>query len=330
MRNMRRRFFGVICVKSLMLILVPLSVLAAEQGVPSPQIKLPESVIKHRFIAVDESRSQLVCVDQGDFSKNWTIQFPGRYRDYQLIGGNKILVSTGEGYREYSLDTRQMLKEVKGFGGTMFARRRADGNTVVGANINDGVEISELDPKDKVLRKALFKCGGTRLGRLTPQGTVLFGSGDRLIEGALNGKVVKDFKVEGCKWMYQALRKTDGHLLAAGGYSFDFVELDADGKVMKRFGGKDAAEAKALGYHFFAGFQVLKNGNVVVANWTGHGVQDSNKGVQIVEFNPEGKLVWAWHDPQMAGSINGVIVLDDIDTSVLNDDVSGVLGPLSR
>ena len=327
---MRRSLLQVICVKTLMLVLVSLSVLASEQVLPGSPVKLPESEVRHSFLAIDESRSQMIHVDQNDSSRDWTIQFPARYRDCQLIGGNKVLVSTGEGYREYSLDTRQMLKDVKGFRGIMFARRRVDGSTVIGGNVKDGVEITELDPQDKTARKASFASGGTRLGRLTSQGTVLFGSGERLMEVALDGRIVKDFKVDGCKWMYQALRRADGHLLAAGGYSFDFVELAADGKVIKRFGGKDATEAKALGYHFFGGFQVLKNGNVVVANWTGHGAQDSNKGAQLLEFNPEGKLVWAWHDPKMAGSINGVIVLDDINISVLNDDISGILGPVTR
>lgn len=322
--------FRMACGVEMMLALICLPVLAAEQGPAKAPLKLPESAIKHRFMAIDESRSQLVYVDQHDALKNWTIQFPGRYRDYQLIGGNKVLVSTGDGYREYSMDTRRMIKEVKGFGGTMFARRRTDGSTVIGGNVKGGVEIVELDPQDKVLRKADFKCGEMRLGRLTPQGTVLFGSGDRLMEGALDGQVVKDFKVESCKSIYQGLRQADGHLRVTGGYSFDLVEVDADGKVLKRFGGKDAPEAKGLGYHFFGGFQMLKNGNVVVSNWTGHGAQDSDKGVQIVEFNPEGNLVWAWHDPLIAGSIHGVLVLDDINPSVLNNDINGVLGPVAR
>ena len=43
---------------------------------------------------------------------------------------------------------------------------------------------------------------------------------------------------------------------------------------------------------------------------------------------PDGKIVWQWHDAGRAGSLHGVIVLDDLDTAVLNDDVSSVLGPV--
>jgi hypothetical protein len=72
---------------------------------------------------------------------------------------------------------------------------------------------------------------------------------------------------------------------------------------------------------------MLKNGHIVQANWTGHGSKDSAKGVQIVEFDAEGKIVWQWHDAEMAGTIHGLIVLDDLDPKVLNDDGSSVLGP---
>ena len=70
-----------------------------------------------------------------------------------------------------------------------------------------------------------------------------------------------------------------------------------------------------LGFHFFGGFQVLANGHIVQCNWTGHGAQDSAKGVQIVEFDAAGRIVWQWHHPELAGSIHGVLVLDDLESS---------------
>jgi hypothetical protein len=73
---------------------------------------------------------------------------------------------------------------------------------------------------------------------------------------------------------------------------------------------------------------VLKNGDIVVCNWTGHGAKDGEKGAQILQFDPSGKVVWKWHDPVRAGSIHGVIIMDDLDPTVLNDDVSSVLGPV--
>jgi hypothetical protein len=98
--------------------------------------------------------------------------------------------------------------------------------------------------------------------------------------------------------------------------------------VLRTTGGKQSPQGQLLGYHFFGAMQVLNNGHLVVCNWTGHGPQDSAKGTQILEFDRSGQVVWKWHDPVRAGSINGVIILDDLDPAVLHDDVSSVLAPV--
>ncbi|MCX7045792.1 MAG: hypothetical protein NTX50_09965 [Candidatus Sumerlaeota bacterium] len=283
--------------------------------------------IKHRFLAVDESRDQLLYVDQTDPSKDWAIKLPAKHRDIQLIGKNQVMLSSPDGYREYDLADRKMVKEVKGYAGAMSARRLPNGNTILARNF-EGVTVCELSPDDKVIRKVSFKGFATRVVRLSPKGTLLFGSGDQTLEGDWNGEV-KKITVPGPKaWAYQSLRKPDGNLLVSGGYNPIIFEFDPDGKVVKKWGGKETPDGKSLGYYFFGAMQVLKSGDLMVCNWTGHGAQDSTKGVQILQFNPAGQVVWKWHDPQRAGSIHGIIVLDDLDTSVLNDDVSSVLGPV--
>ena len=103
-----------------------------------PQTQAAE--IRHRFLAVDESRGQLHYVDQTDSSKDWTFKLPVKHRDLQLVGGNRLLLSTPEGYREYDLTDRRMVKEVKGCPGGMSARRLPDGKTVLACNAQ-GVTI---------------------------------------------------------------------------------------------------------------------------------------------------------------------------------------------
>ena len=292
-------------------------------GIPG----LSAAEIRHRFLAVDESRGQLLYVDESDASKEWTLKLSVKHRDLQLVGGNRVLLSTPDGYREYDLADRRLVKEVKGYAGGMSARRLRDGRTILACNAQ-GVTFYEFDRGDQRLRQANFPGVSTRVVRLTPQGTLLFGSGNQVYEGDLTGKLLHRFSLPEGAWAYQSLRLPDGHLLVAGGYHTQMYELDADGKVVRTIGGKPAGEAKTLGLHLFAGFQILSNGDLVVANWTGHGAQDSGKGVQIVQYNPAGQLVWKWHDPARAGSINGVIILDDLDPAVLNEDASSVLRPV--
>ena len=144
------------------------------------------------------------------------------------------MLSTDTGYREYSLDTHQLLKEVNGFVGVNSARRLADGRTLLASN-QDGVTIHELSAADKELRHANFKTGQLRLIRLTRQGTFLFGtffSDNKVVEGDLDGKIVRTFNIPGSQGTYTALRKPDGHLLLANGYDADILEVDSNFKTL--------------------------------------------------------------------------------------------------
>ena len=289
--------------------------------------------IRHRFLAVDESRSKLHYVDQTDESKNWEISYGGRYRDIQLIGGGKILINTGSGYREYDLATRKQTAEFadKQLAGSETVRRTTDGRTIVGCNQKaDGksaIAFYELDKDNKIVRQAVFPAlSALRLGRLTPRGNLLFGANsDLVIEATLEGKIVRQVKLAGIKTPYHSLAPA-GRLLVSSGYSGFVAEFDDAGKELRRWGNSPAKPDKD--YHFFCGLQVLKNGNIVACNWTGHGANDSVKAPQLLEFSPDGKRVWSWHDPKLAGTLVGVIVLDDLDVSKLCDDSSGILSPV--
>ena len=284
--------------------------------------------VKHRFLAVDEARHQLVHVDQFDSSKDWTLPLPIKHRDIQLVGKNVVLLSSLEGFHEYDLAERRMLKEVKGYPGTVSARRLPDGRTILVCNA-PGVTLFELSPDGKELRKSTFDVPTTRVVRMTPQGTILFGSANRVFEGDLEGNLLKQYTLPEGVWAYQTVRLPSGNLLVSGGYDPRMLEVDPKGKLVKTFGPGQTGAEKDLGLHLFAGFQIIKNGHIVMSNWSGHGEDDSRKGVQLVEFDSKGRVVWTWHDPQRAGSIDGLIVLDDLDTGVLNDDVSSVLGPVT-
>ena len=277
----------------------------------------------HKMLLVDESRQRLRCVDLDDTAKSWEIPFPDRWRDAQLIGNRRVLVSTKAGFCEFDWDTRQKTAEFNdaSLAGSESVRRLSDGRTIVGCNKKNAdkttaIVFHELDKANKPLRTATFPDLNTlRLFRLSSRGTLLFGASKTLIiEGDLDGKILRKIEIKDGGHFYEVLEKPDGHLLAGGGYSTFIVELDADGKEFKRWGGKPGPAE--LGFHFFAGMHLLKDGRIVIANWTGHGAQDSEKGHQVLMFAPDGKLLWSWHDPKLAGSINRVTVLDDLDVSV--------------
>jgi hypothetical protein len=276
----------------------------------------------HKMLLMDESRSRVHYVDLDDASKNWEIIFPKRYRDVQIIGNRRLLVSSDSGFCEYDWDSRKLVAEFRDakLAGSESVRRLPDGRTIVGCNQRNtdkttAIVFHELDNANKPLRTATFAGLNTlRLFRLGSKGTLLFGANKTLIiEGDLNGKILRKIEIEDGGHFYEVLEKPDGHWLAAGGYGRFLVELDANGKELKRWGSKPGPTGK--GYMFFAGIHPLKDGRIVIANWTGHGAQDSEKGHQVLMFAPDGKLLWSWHDPKLAGTIHRVTVMDNLDVA---------------
>jgi hypothetical protein len=77
----------------------------------------------------------------------------------------------------------------------------------------------------------------------------------------------------------------------------------------------------AASYHpfYFAEFEILPNGNIIIANWQGRGSGNGNAGRQVFEFNPAGDVTWFYQqDPKLFSSINGVMVLDGKDPQYLH------------
>ncbi len=273
---------------------------------------LSSAEIRHRFLAEDESRSKIHYVDQFDPSKNWEISIAAGCRDMQLVDGKIVIGLFAGGFREYDFATQKLLREVvdpEYKAGSVTAYRLADGRTLL-ASDQSPIRITMLDADGKELSTAVFPNTKTvRCARLTPRGTVLFGCNENhIIEGTLDGKVIRDIEIPDAKHVYMIKEFSNGNLLATAGYGGFFVELDKAGQIVRKIGGKPGPEG--VGIHFFASFDLLPNGNLVIANWTGHGANDSEKGVQLLEYDPDGNIVWRWHDPKAAGSIHNAVVLE--------------------
>lgn len=280
--------------------------------------------IKHKLLLLDESRGQVLYVDQTAPEKDWQIKIDGgRAWGVQLVGNHRFLTAMPDpgGYREYDLNTKQAVRErfdKERYGGAMSAIRLPDGRTVLACDKN-GAAFFVFDTEDKEVASWNFP-GFVKIRqvRRTNRNTLLFGSNtDKIYETDLTGKILRETTLHAAQYIYQISELPNGHYLAAAGYGGFLAEIDKENNVVQRWGGKP--EPEGLLYFFMSQFQVLPNKDIVVATWTGHGADDSKKGQQVVEFAPDGKVVWKWHDPQRAGSIHGVIVLDALDTNLFYD-----------
>ncbi|HVY32176.1 MAG TPA: hypothetical protein VHB79_36820 [Polyangiaceae bacterium] len=295
-----------------------------------------------RLLLNDEGSSAVHLLDLDAPERCWSFSGPGR--DLQLIGGERILRSTPQGYLELALEGGQLVREVSlaGVPAVESARRLSNGHTLVLGNGEGGIYLQELDGAGKPIAGRRLLCEGALKGRLvrpTPQGTWLFCSdtdGRRVIHeadfehGARELFVVP--KSTPADSMLKALRVAPDRVLVSSGYAASLLVIDtARGEVVQTIGGKTQAEPahlrRPLSPNFFSGYQVLSDGSYLIANWQGHGPSHARDGYQVLMYSATGELTWTFDQteyPRMT-SLNNVIALDGLDTSRLHEEPSGVL-----
>jgi len=268
--------------------------------------------ITHKFLGVDNKANNLIYVDQTDATKSWTTAIPGRSRDLQIIDGNKVLVSHGNGAGEYDLATGKKLWSIDSFRGINSARRLPCGSTLLGGGAKGGIAIYTVDRAGKTLNTLLLKgMKDLRLMRALKNGNILLTIAGpyRAVEVDAKGKIVWQAKIPGKG--YKAVRMPCGNTLVSTASAVQIVEIDAAGKIVNSVGGKKSHPDLLL--DCFSGFDTLKNGNVVVANWLGHGNQ--GKGKHLIEFDRKNKVIWTWGDHKTAKVLTNMLLLDELKQS---------------
>jgi hypothetical protein len=284
--------------------------------------------IQHEFIAIDEGLGNLLHVNERNPSKNWIVPIvKSQARDMQLVGGNRVLISHHHGYTEFDIATGRVVTEFASLEGVTAVRRQPDGHTIIaGVNLAgiSGVVVLELDAANQELHRAIFPGDYVRLIRQTSAGTYLMCCNTMIREGHREGRYLREFPVEGFYHAWKAVRLASGNLLVSAGYGAFLVELDPAGKIVRKFGGRESVPV-AVNPFFYAMFQLLPDGHIVMANWQGHGEGHGAKGIQLLEFNPRGEIVWQWSQAEIISSLQGIVVLDGLNTAVLHDERNGLM-----
>ncbi len=289
-----------------------------------------QSTHPKKLLLRDEGLSQLSYINLEDSSANWHVSIPTG-RDMQLTGKGRVLIGTGNGYEERDIRNGNKLYELTKFPGTISARRLKNGNTMlVGINWQDkkGIVLVEVNDKGEEQGQIVYPgFSYVRLIRETPKGSFLITANDTVFEGSIRGEVFWTAKISSQKppHAWQALRLANGQTVVSGGYAGNFQFFSPEGVLVKTITGPDEVKP-----NFYAGYQILPNGNFVAINWQGHGANMGEKGTQLLEYNPEGKLVWSWkQDARKFSSLHAVIVLDGLDTEFLHvENGDGVLAPV--
>jgi hypothetical protein len=286
--------------------------------------------IPHRYLLGDEGNSNLHLVEAEAGAGGWTTPLEGNGRDMQLVGDNRVMVSTAAGgYYEMDLATGARKKQVKTFGAVQTARRLPNRHTLLaGDNLqgSQGITVLELDPQDRLVRKTSFPSLRTmRILRLTPKGDFLFGSGEKVVEADTAGRILWEARLPGAS-VYKAVRLANGNTWASTGYAKSLVLLSSGKSVLRTI--PPAPLPAEVNANFFADFQLLPNGHIVVANWQNHGPGHGDEGIQVLEFDSTGVLVSRFRqDKARFSSLHSVLVLDALDPSRLHDERTGFQVP---
>ena len=288
-----------------------ISVLALTAGVA---FLMRGDEIKHRFLASDFMHSSLHYVDQYDASKNWTLKLPEIAFDLQLLDNNRVLCNRSKGYDVYDLKTRENVDsfQLDNLKDIRTVRRMDDGRTFLGSQ---GGTVYEIDAqKNPVATYAMPNAVKyVRLMRFAPKGTLLLAAEDGCYEVSMEKgleaekRLVRKFALPRPRNSYMALYAPDGNLLLSGGYSKGFYTFDPEGKLIKDTVFK---QPEGLFNYFYAGFQILKNGHIVMANWTGHSEKDFKPGWKVIEFDKDHNVVWTWNEAY-GGTVNQILIIDE-------------------
>ena len=285
---------------------------------------------KRRMMLRDEGKNILHYVNFGNPAENWQASTTGASRGMQLIGNGRLLGGQHDGYEEYDLKTGMSLHRYMGTT-TQAAYRLANGDTML-STMGGDVSLVILEAKTDVVKKTIHYAGYnyTRLPRPTPQGTFLVPCDTQLFEGDDTGKVLWKTTAPGWAHIWKAVQLPGGKVVVGTSFGSSLDILDTNHMVIQRIGTKQMPDAATIKPNFFSEFQVLPNGNFITPNWQGHGGGNGASGVQVLEFDPTGKLVWSYkQDAAVYSSIQAVLVLDGLDPQYLHTEaVTGQWTPV--
>jgi hypothetical protein len=185
----------------------------------------------------------------------------------------------------------------------------------------------DVDSLNAVKKKTIYPGDYCRLVRQTAGGTFLFARDTMIQEGDSTGSFFWKARIVGFSHAWKGVRLTNGNTLMSAGYGAFMVEVDKAGTIVRKFGAAGSVPM-AVAPFFYGMFQLLKNGNVVVANWQGHGDGHGATGIQLLEFDKTGSLAWQWSKAGIISSLQGVLVLDSLNTALLHDERNGIMEPI--
>jgi len=264
----------------------------------------------HRFACTDYTQGKVFIVSAAG-SVEW--EYPAEHcNDLTVLPNGNLLFNTGHGVREVT-SGKAVVFNYESSSAIYACQRLPNGNTFIG-ECNSG-RLLEVTPKGGIAKEVsllpIGQDGGSafmRNARCLENGHFLvahYGL-DEVREYDQNGKLIFTFDAPGGP--HSVARLPNGNTLIStadhkGGPRL--VEVDASGKTIWEVREGDLV---GVSLKFLAGFQRLRNGNTVVANWLGHG--HLREAPQLIEITPDKRVVWTYSNPDKIKTISNLQILD--------------------
>ena len=279
------------------LLITLLLMLAA--GVSSAQVAAQTKAFPPLLFTVENTKRIIRLDAEGQIA--W--EYPAdTARDVWMLPNGNVLfpfsVSNGvnhaeTGVMEVTPDKKVVLKYVT-HGQVYSCHRMADGNTLIGATEQGKLLI--VNPAGELVRSIEIK--NAKAGHSSMRNVRELADGHFLVaeesakaarEYDKEGKFLREFKTP--YPTFSAIRLPTGHTMTSG--RTGITEFDQEGKVVWELSSSDVPE---LGVRWFAGLQVLPNGNLFVCNAGGK--------VPLAEISKDKKVIWK-SDLQLLNGVMG-------------------------
>lgn len=284
----------------------------------------------------------LIIIGSGSFAQNATPEKHHHFMFMQYSPGNKIIELSAEGKVLWEHPTpglAVMFKVLKngnvmyGYGGSTSGVQEVDrehkivwnytakceqvlgferlpnGNVLVGEQGPcQAVEVNRKGEEVHVTPLTTFEKPAHRqlrsLHKLKNGNILSCHEADATVrEVTPDGKVVWEYGPVDS--VFEATRLKNGNTLIGAGTQARIIEVTKDKKIVWEFGPKDAPE---LGLTWITGIHILKNGNLVAANFIRG---NEGKGVHAFEVTRNKKVVWTFADHKLSTLVTMVEYLDE-------------------
>lgn len=269
--------------------------------------------LQHNFLAIDEGRQRMSLIDTRDRTAGWTISLADYplARDMQRLAPDRVLVGYDHGFFELQIATGAIDRVCAQWTEVTSVHRLADGRTLVtGHRLDggDGVNVLTLDAQHRLQHTARRDGDYVRLMRSTPDGSYLLCSNDHILETDQALTALRALRAPSFEHAWLAQRQADGSTLVSAGYGAFMARFNPQGQLIGTFGRATEVPAEVAPF-FYATFQVLEDGRILVANWQGHGEDNGAKGRQLLEFSASGVLLGSWSDAEKISSLQGLLIV---------------------